>query len=275
MEKNIIINELLKYNLKKDDIKYIFKTGSFAFIDDYNDYDFLVIMNQDEVEKKRIEFSYENKNVHIFIETHHDLLDTISYKKNTRLSTFILLFIKHELTLIEGVWDENFNFLETQSEYLEYIAKNLDTAFYKKYSFVFYKENGEAYTVPKTFFWIYIPILMIKNNSIQITKEMIEIIQDSRDMNLSADLKEEVREVLGLEDDTVPFDQLHDAKEEEKITLNYELTMISQWFIENDWKPNKIITGEWTTNDPRWIQYLSEREVKRARQDEISALIEV
>ena len=57
--------------------------------------------------------------------------------------------------------------------------------------------------------------------------------------------------------------------------LKAELTGIQQWFVDNDWKPNKIITDEWTTDDPRWIQYLSEREIKRARQDEISALMEV
>jgi hypothetical protein len=57
--------------------------------------------------------------------------------------------------------------------------------------------------------------------------------------------------------------------------LKAELTGIQQWFVDNDWKPNKIITDEWTTDDPRWIQYLSEREIKRARQDEINALMGV
>jgi hypothetical protein len=58
-------------------------------------------------------------------------------------------------------------------------------------------------------------------------------------------------------------------------TLQLELQDIQRWLRQNDWKPNKITTGEWTTDDPRWIQYLSEREIKRARQDEISALMEV
>jgi len=46
-----------------------------------------------------------------------------------------------------------------------------------------------------------------------------------------------------------------------------------KWFVENDWIPNKILVGEWETTDPRWTTYLEERAVKRARRDEILALL--
>ena len=52
-----------------------------------------------------------------------------------------------------------------------------------------------------------------------------------------------------------------------------ELLFIQQWFIENDWIPNKILTGEWTTDDTRWKLYLNERFMKRKRQDEIKELL--
>ena len=52
-----------------------------------------------------------------------------------------------------------------------------------------------------------------------------------------------------------------------------ELLEIEQWFVENDWIPNKILVGEWETTDPRWTTYLEERAVKRARRDEILALL--
>lgn len=52
-----------------------------------------------------------------------------------------------------------------------------------------------------------------------------------------------------------------------------ELRSIKIWFSGNDWKVNKIIVGEWTTEDPRWLEYLKERDVKRKRQDELNALI--
>ena len=57
--------------------------------------------------------------------------------------------------------------------------------------------------------------------------------------------------------------------------LFLELTEIYQWFVENDYIPNKIITGEWTETDKRWTDYLKERTAKRKRQDEIKALLGV
>lgn len=52
-----------------------------------------------------------------------------------------------------------------------------------------------------------------------------------------------------------------------------ELAEIHQWFIDNDWKINKIVIGEWETDDARWLEYLEERATKRARQDELNSLL--
>ena len=52
-----------------------------------------------------------------------------------------------------------------------------------------------------------------------------------------------------------------------------ELAKIQAWFSQNDWKPNKIITGEWLETDERWLEYKQERAIKRARQDELNNLI--
>lgn len=63
--------------------------------------------------------------------------------------------------------------------------------------------------------------------------------------------------------------------EETPINTNFqiELDEIKNWFFENDWKINKIITGEWNETDPRWVQYLEERSNKRNRQDEIELIL--
>lgn len=53
--------------------------------------------------------------------------------------------------------------------------------------------------------------------------------------------------------------------------LRKELNSIQVWLKDNDWKVNKIVIGEWETSDERWQNYLSERAIKRARQDEINA----
>jgi hypothetical protein len=60
---------------------------------------------------------------------------------------------------------------------------------------------------------------------------------------------------------------------EEKLNYENELIQIKKWFLENDYKVNKVITGEWEDTDPRWLDYKKERATKRARQDEIGKLL--
>lgn len=52
-----------------------------------------------------------------------------------------------------------------------------------------------------------------------------------------------------------------------------EKMAILDWLKANDWKPNKITTGEWETTDERWIQYLEERKTRRERLDEINTIL--
>lgn len=46
-----------------------------------------------------------------------------------------------------------------------------------------------------------------------------------------------------------------------------------KWLADNDWKCNKIIRGEWTTDDPRWIEYLEGATKARQEQDEANAVL--
>jgi len=63
------------------------------------------------------------------------------------------------------------------------------------------------------------------------------------------------------------------VKKETTIELENELKQINIWFQENDYIPNKIITGEWESTDKRWTNYLKERQTKRIRRDEIIELL--
>lgn len=56
-----------------------------------------------------------------------------------------------------------------------------------------------------------------------------------------------------------------------KLALMKEKLAILDWLKANDWKPNKVVTGEWETTDERWLAYLEERKAKRNRLDEITA----
>lgn len=40
-----------------------------------------------------------------------------------------------------------------------------------------------------------------------------------------------------------------------------------KWLTDNDWKVNKHTLGEWTDDDPRWLEYLEGREKARAEYD--------
>ncbi|HNZ77230.1 MAG TPA: hypothetical protein PLE59_01015 [Bacteroidales bacterium] len=60
---------------------------------------------------------------------------------------------------------------------------------------------------------------------------------------------------------------------DERKELMKESYEIRQWFQDNDWKVNKRYLGEWTEDDPRWVQYLADREVKRARLDIINYIL--
>jgi hypothetical protein len=60
---------------------------------------------------------------------------------------------------------------------------------------------------------------------------------------------------------------------EQKLAYENELQQIKKWFLENDYKVNKVITGEWKDTDSRWLDYKKERAIKRTRQDEIGKLL--
>jgi hypothetical protein len=46
-----------------------------------------------------------------------------------------------------------------------------------------------------------------------------------------------------------------------------------QWLTDNDWKVNKRTVGEWTENDPRWLEYLDGRKTARAQYDEAVTIL--
>ena len=84
--------------------------------------------------------------------------------------------------------------------------------------------------------------------------------------------KDELREKIRNGYKPTKEDYLAVMDEEQKtlILAKEELWEIQKWFSDNDWIVNKIVVGEWSTDDERWLNYLAERKVKRARQDELN-----
>jgi hypothetical protein len=48
---------------------------------------------------------------------------------------------------------------------------------------------------------------------------------------------------------------------------------IQTWLKENDYKINKHLLGEYAENDPRWTDYLQQRQVKLARYNDLEQVI--
>ena len=87
--------------------------------------------------------------------------------------------------------------------------------------------------------------------------------------------KDELREKVrnGYKPTKEDYLAVMDEQQKTLILAKEELWQIQKWFSDNDWIVNKIVVGEWTTDDERWINYLAERKVKRARQDELLLII--
>ena len=87
--------------------------------------------------------------------------------------------------------------------------------------------------------------------------------------------KDELREKIRNGYKPTKEDYLAVMNEQQKtlILAKEELWEIQKWFSDNDWIVNKIVVGEWSTDDERWINYLAERQVKRKRQDELLLIV--
>lgn len=87
--------------------------------------------------------------------------------------------------------------------------------------------------------------------------------------------KDELREKIrnGYKPTKEDYLAVMDEAQKTLILAKEELWEIQKWFSDNDWIVNKIVVGEWTTNDERWLNYLAERKVKRARQDELNQIL--
>ena len=68
------------------------------------------------------------------------------------------------------------------------------------------------------------------------------------------------------------FDKNEENKVVAKAKIIEEQQEILKWFKDNDWIINKVFLGEWTKEDQRWTDYLTERQVKRNRLDQIEEL---
>jgi hypothetical protein len=68
---------------------------------------------------------------------------------------------------------------------------------------------------------------------------------------------------------------IEELKYDSIITETYaeEIKSILKWLSDNDYKINKHILGEYSDNDERWVNYLTERQVKLSRYNQLEVLM--
>lgn len=135
----------------------------------------------------------------------------------------------------------------------------------------------------KRIFYAFVFMFYIKNNACVLTQEQQQIVNNVH-QRLPFDEKYIIDFVKFYSLDSNYLSELKSlnrlysrpniVKRNEHIAkAKQELKEIKSWFSSNDWKVNKIVIGEWSQDDPRWQEYLNERAIKRARQDELIAIL--
>lgn len=120
-------------------------------------------------------------------------------------------------------------------------------------------------------------IKLDKNNFIQsltfsqVTDEWIEAECNAEVLNRLECYRYENGNFI-FDDSRIDYELIHSQKL--KADLQQELKEIHQWLDDNDWIVNKVFLGEWEKDDDRFLNYKKERAIKRARRDEILAILE-
>lgn len=105
----------------------------------------------------------------------------------------------------------------------------------------------------------------------QVTDEWIEVECNAEVLNRLDCYRYENGNFI-FDDSRIDYELIHSQKL--KADLQQELKEIHQWLDDNDWIVNKVFLGEWEKDDDRFLNYKKERAIKRARRDEILAILE-
>lgn len=105
----------------------------------------------------------------------------------------------------------------------------------------------------------------------QVTDEWIEVECNAEVLNRLDCYRYENGNFI-FDDSRIDYELIHSQKL--KADLQHELKEIHQWLDDNDWIVNKVFLGEWEKDDDRFLNYKKERAIKRARRDEILAILE-
>lgn len=69
------------------------------------------------------------------------------------------------------------------------------------------------------------------------------------------------------------FNDSYATKQIEIESAKIELAEIKKWFDDTDYIPLKVIRGNWSANDTRYIEYCAEYNHKKARKDTLELIL--
>ena len=183
------IKELIKNKYEQLNIISIYKIGSQCFCENCKDKDYKVIV--DNAQKDRMIIYDKENDLDILIYSKEYFEKTINFEITTRETLFIINDIFKPTQTIYGDNSLNFKLLENADKYKNYLRERLLPFFSKNASW----QNHKNVCAKK--FWCAIwGLMIIENNSYEITDEMLEIANKCHNYELPKAWEDWVKEKI-------------------------------------------------------------------------------
>ena len=175
-------------------IESINKTGSQLITTQYNDLDFRVIVSED-IQMKKIYDPITKINIFIHSKKEFQNMCDFNVPINAKFFAYMLdqTFRKYEENNLLGESTCKFKLLENAEKYKQMVEEKVRIYTRTNTSLV---KRGICH---KRLWWIILALMMIENNSLDITDEMLEIANKCHNLELDRSWNDWVKEKLNIE----------------------------------------------------------------------------
>lgn len=189
----ITLKEKIKEKIKEEpDIIFITKTGSHLFCENCNDYDYVVVINNNLKQGFKI-FDKDLKEDY-FVKSLKQYNKLLNFEELSFENIFILHDLFKPTYCTYGNADINLDLLGNKDKYKELLKNILPRSYFNNR--IKWKDKGVY--CHRHFWWIILGLKFIENRSYEITSEIKDIIQQCHDGVLDVYWEDWVKEQLGL-----------------------------------------------------------------------------